>query len=161
MQLNYEIDILPPRRDRRVSHPRLGWAQDASAGLYLAAFRDPKTAAAARAADPRITSILQDAGVALDSYSSEVPEGHYPQRDLQAREYVMACLMDAMQDEDEVPTDDFDLSEVVVQLSKSQPFGALVPMEHGEDTVEEKRKAFVAMGIFALSGYVAGFGLLI
>ncbi|MEL7301192.1 MAG: hypothetical protein AAFM92_12485 [Pseudomonadota bacterium] len=145
MALNYDIDILPEDKE--------------SLGLFVAAFRDPATAQAARDADPRIGALLEDAGISLEPSSSNVPAGHYAYRDAGAREYVAACLDAAMRDDDETPrrdhTTEFDISELAKAVATAQPFGPIVAIPAAPERTP--MKVGVAFGIMAFAGYLAGF----
>ncbi|MEL6914451.1 MAG: hypothetical protein AAFP13_08105 [Pseudomonadota bacterium] len=146
MALKYDIDILPDS------------AADA-AGPYVAAFRDPATAQAARDADPRIGVLLQEAGISLEPSGSATPAGHFPCADAGTRAYVAACLESALEDAADTPRrdpiTDFDVSDFAKSVATARPFGALVVVPEPQERTP--MKVGVAFGIMSFSGYLAGF----
>lgn len=147
MGLNYDIDFLP----------------SGAAGTHFAAFRDGATAEAARRASPRTIAILSEAGISLDCFSSGTPSGHYPSRDKEARDYLMACLRDALtgaeDDGEEVAEGDFDFARFLVAQDVAAPFGPLVPLPPVEPP-RSPMPAYVAISVLAVAGYMAGFAVL-
>ena len=155
MQLNYDVDILP----KAVRKYTRSDAQD------LAAFRDERTADAARRAGPHTVAMLSAAGISLETYSSGAPQGHYPLADKTAREHLRACLMDAITVEDDgrTPIDgEFDLNQFLVTFEAAKPYGALAPLTHPSFAVPTKNEAtvYAALSVLAACGYFAGFALL-
>lgn len=139
--------------------------QSSAARVHYAAFRDPKTAQAARLASPRTIAILSDAGIGLNAYSSGLPEGHFPVKDLEQREYLLACLLEAITSEDnegdEGADGAFDLSECLVALSSANPYGPVVPWSPPRS--EEPRPTmavYCAVSVLAIAGYMAGFAVI-
>ncbi|MEM9437802.1 MAG: hypothetical protein AAGA15_12240 [Pseudomonadota bacterium] len=159
MKLNYDIDILPQAVDRTPV------GQSKPARVHYAAFRDPETARAARDASPRTIAILSDAGISFDCYSSGMPEGHFPSKDQAQREYLLACLLEAITSEnsevEEGVDGSFDLSECLVALSSASPFGPVVPWSPPHTHMPRPTMAvYLAVSVLAVAGYMAGFAVM-
>ncbi|MEM1375088.1 MAG: hypothetical protein AAGF78_11985 [Pseudomonadota bacterium] len=157
MQLNYDIDILPEARGTATV------GQAAPAQVHYAAFRDPATAEAARRSSARTISILSDAGIALESYSSGAPDGHFPPRDENARDYLMACMTDALREgggaEEDTAQGEFNLSDCLTALTEARVFGPPVPVE-GSAAQKAPPRVLLAFSVLAIAGYMAGFAVL-
>ncbi|MEM6276294.1 MAG: hypothetical protein AAF714_05045 [Pseudomonadota bacterium] len=157
MQLNYDIDILPADRGQTT----VGGA--APTHVHYAAFRDPMTAQAARRASAQTISILSDAGIALESYSSGAPDGHFPLCDEETRDYLMACMTDAVRgrsaEDQDVPEGEFDLTACITAMEKARVFGPPVKVD---DAMNEKASppVLLAFSVLAIAGYMAGFAVL-
>ncbi|MEM1233498.1 MAG: hypothetical protein AAGH70_05170 [Pseudomonadota bacterium] len=157
MQLNYDIDILPEDRGQT----SVGRA--APAQVHYAAFRDPATAEAARRSSARTISILSDAGIALESYSSGAPEGHFPLHDEEARDYLMACMTDSLREgsdgDENVPEGEFDLSACLAAMEDARVFGPPVAVE-ATGSAKASPRVLLAFSVLAIAGYMAGFTVL-
>ncbi len=65
---------------------------------YVAHFRDPRTVAVLKGADPKVRSWLEHSGFGFNTYDSGAGKGRYPAKDEMARLDVIERLSDSMKD---------------------------------------------------------------
>lgn len=92
-------------------------------GTKVALFRDPKTAAALRAAPKAVRSLFIEAGFGLNSHHSGVPEGFYPEADKKVRHQILTRLDTRL---DEMVPHDIDLGafclvDFLEEVANAQP----------------------------------------
>ena len=145
---------------------------------YLAAFSDPRAAAAFRRANPRLQASLLDAGISPDVAEQPAPKGSYPSHLQAKQEHLKSCVVDALEgDLDDVSFDDpeFDTRAFLAALGAARAYGALVPVVPTTEIAlrdaapERSRKAKImallqpvgcALAVLAISGWWVGSMLL-
>ncbi len=94
-----------------------------SKGRKIAMFRDPKTAAALRAAPKGVRSLLIEVGFGLNSHHNGVPEGFFPVEDKPARQQMMRRLRARLDQQvpQEIDVGPFGLVDFLEAVAQAEP----------------------------------------
>ena len=126
MTLNYDFDIFDTGQafqEYAREIRELGMDPNAF-GSRFALFRDPRTSAALRDADPRVCDCLMNSGFGLNNIHSGAPDGHYLASDEPHRQRILGKLVENFQATDfrGVRQSEFDMAEFLLSIDRAQPY---------------------------------------
>lgn len=155
MSLNYDFDIFDTGQlfQEHADEIRKLGTDPKSFGSRFALFRDPRTSAALRDADPRVRDCLKNSGFGLNNTHSGAPDGHYLESDEPARAVILGKLIENFEATDftGVRQGEFDMAAFLLAVESARPFS-------GKTMRKSRPREAGIMRRFSLKGLLGGGG---